>query len=115
VSQTLDGMSVTELEALKARVEATLKEQREKAENPGWDIEPGHVKQVNGWWRGVALDRLGRKVPFRVLYGEVQYTYHGEQGFVGYESRWLDGDTGLLDTPTACRVVAQLALKALGQ
>jgi hypothetical protein len=111
-------MSVTELEALQRRVEATLKEQREKAENAGWDIEPGHIKQVNGEWRGVGIGRCGKEVRFALRGGKVVYSWPRLfcNEFCDLLGRYfsLDSDDDIA-SDTCTRVVAQLALKALGQ
>jgi len=117
VSQTLDGMSVTELEALKARVEAALTEQREKEENAGWDIEAGTVRSVDGEWRGVGIGEFGGQVRFALRDRKVVYAWPTFLcDMVDFESRYFGTDfKDAINTHSCCRVVAQLALKALGQ
>ena len=115
MSQTLDGMSVTELEALKARVEATLKEQREKEANAGWDIEPGHVKIVDGEWRGVGMGRCGNLVRFEVRGGKVLYCWpHIHTAMWSFQSDFIEVEDSI-NSGSCHRVIALLALKALGQ
>jgi hypothetical protein len=120
VSQTLDGMSVTELEALKARVEATLKEQRKKEDKKKWwlGMPKGEIKLVDGVWCGWGVSLSGEDVLFALRDSEVLYSYKygvdGKEPSVGFRSQFFEVEDKITSS-TCTRVVAQLALKALGQ